>query len=90
MGLATGEGGSLQGKKLNSCDSKPGDCSHLATSEPLPFSTPLNSMLSAADALHPAHAPQRLPFKPPGQPAMRACVAATPAALQDLLSLVSG
>ena len=56
MGLATGEGGSLQGKKLKSCDSKPGDCSHLAISEPLPSSTPLNSMLSAADALHPAHA----------------------------------
>ncbi len=52
MGLATGEGSSLQGKKLNSCSSKDWDCSHLATSEPRPSSTPLNIMLSMADALH--------------------------------------
>ncbi len=52
MGLATGEGSSEQGKKLNSCASKPADCSHLATSEPRPSKTPLKLMLSITDALH--------------------------------------
>lgn len=52
MGLATGDGGSLQGKKLKSCISKNCESSHLATSEPLASSTPLNIMLSVADALH--------------------------------------
>lgn len=52
MGLATGEGSSLQGKKLKSCSSKACDCSHLATSEPRPSSMPLNIMLSIAEALH--------------------------------------
>jgi len=48
MGLATGDGGSLQGKKLKSCISKACESSHLATSEPLASSTPLNIMLSVA------------------------------------------
>ena len=87
MGLATGEGGSLQGKKLKSCDSKPGDCSHLATSEPLPSSTPLNSMLSAAEALHQARAPWMLAFQVPWTAFGGS---ASPAALQILLSLVTG
>lgn len=52
MGLATGEGSSEQGKKLNSCASKADDCSHLATSVLRPSSTPLNIMLSVAEALH--------------------------------------